>query len=89
VAVTSRQIGFDDYCAGDMPVSRILPMLAGEALRLEAYAASGLIDLDEPVPVDLLNAAYALQAAGFSSWTVNAGSPPSVSPAVSEAGAQR
>jgi len=70
VAVTSQQIGFDDYCAGDIPVTRILSMLAGEALRLEAYAASGLIDLDEPVPADRLNAARALQAAGFSSRAV-------------------
>ena len=70
VAITSQQIGFDDYCAGDIPVSRILSMLAGEALRLEAYAASGLIDLDEPVPAELLHAAHALQAAGFSSRAV-------------------
>jgi hypothetical protein len=70
VAVTSQQIGFDKYCAGDIPVSRILSMLAGEALRLEAYAASGLIDLDQPVPANLLTAARALQAAGFSSRAV-------------------
>jgi len=70
VAVTSQQIGFDDYCAGDIPVSRILSMLAGEALRLENYAAAGLIDLDEPVPADLLDAAHALQAAGFNSRAV-------------------
>jgi hypothetical protein len=67
VAVTSQQIGFAEYCAGDIPVSRILSMLAGEALRLENYMATGLIDLDEPVPVDLLEAAHALQAAGFNS----------------------
>jgi DUF218 domain len=70
VAVTSQQIGFDDYCAGDIPVDRILSMLAGEALRLEAYAASGLIDFDEPVPADLVTAAHDLQAAGFSSRAV-------------------
>jgi uncharacterized SAM-binding protein YcdF (DUF218 family) len=70
VAVTSQQIGFDEYCAGDIPVSRILSMLAGEALRLENYAATGLIDLDEPVPADLLQAAHALQAAGFDSRTL-------------------
>ncbi len=45
-------------------------MLAGEALRLESYAASGLIDLDEPVPEDLLDAARALQAAGYDSRAV-------------------
>ena len=72
VAVTSQQIGFDDYCAGDIPVERILSMLVGEALRLEAYAASGLIALDEPVPAVLLHEARALQAAGFSSRAVQA-----------------
>jgi DUF218 domain len=70
VTVTSQQIGFDDYCAGEIPVSRILSMLAGEALRLDACAASGLIHLDEPVPADLLDAAHALQAAGFSSRAI-------------------
>jgi hypothetical protein len=70
VAVTSQRIGFDKYCAGDISVSRILSMLAGEALRLEAYAASRLIDLDEPVPAYLLTAARALQTAGFSSRAV-------------------
>jgi DUF218 domain len=70
VAVTSQQIGFDDYCAGDIPVTRIFSMLAGEALRLEAYAASMLIELDEPVPMHVLTAARALQQAGFSSRAV-------------------
>ena len=65
VAVTSEQISFDDYCAGDIPPARILSMLAGEAIRLESYDADGLIDLDEPVPEDLLDAARALQAAGY------------------------
>lgn len=53
-----------DYCVGGIPVDRILSMLAGEALRLEAYAADGLIDPDEPVPHDILYAAHALQASG-------------------------
>jgi hypothetical protein len=70
VAVTSQQISFDDYCARDIPVDRILSMLVGEALRLEAYAASGLIALDEPVPAAMLKAARALEAAGFSSRAV-------------------
>jgi hypothetical protein len=40
--------------------------LAGEALRLEAYAATGLIDPGEPVPENVLDAARALQTSGFS-----------------------
>jgi uncharacterized SAM-binding protein YcdF (DUF218 family) len=71
VTVTSQQIGFDEYCAGDIQVSRILSMLAGEALRLENYAAAGLIDLDEPVPANLLDAAHTLQAAGYDSRAVS------------------
>jgi len=67
VAVTSEQVSFDDYCAGSIPVDRILSMLAGEALRLESYAATGLIDLGEPVPTGILSAAHALQEAGFNS----------------------
>jgi hypothetical protein len=67
---TSQQIGFDEYCAADIPIDRILSMLAGEALRLEAYAATGLIGPNEPVSTDLLDAAHALQAAGFNSRPV-------------------
>jgi enoyl-CoA hydratase/carnithine racemase len=70
VAVTSEQISFEDYCAGQIPPARVLSMLAGEAIRLESYAATGLIDLDEPVPDDLLDAARALQAAGYDSRAV-------------------
>jgi hypothetical protein len=64
-AVTSQEIGFDKYLAGDIPADRVLSHLAGEALRLEAYAASGLIDPGEPVPEHVLDAARALGAAGF------------------------
>lgn len=65
VAVTSEETGFDEYLAGEIPAGRILSGLAGEALRLESYAANGLIDPGDPVPGELLNAARALQKAGF------------------------
>jgi hypothetical protein len=64
-AATSQEISFDKYLMGDIPPDRILSHLAGEALRLEAYATSGLIDPGEPVPEHVLDAACALQAAGF------------------------
>jgi hypothetical protein len=74
VAVTSQQVSFDDYRAGDIPVERVYSMLAGEALRLEAYAATGLIDPGEPVPCPILDAAHALQDAGYNgralTWTL-------------------
>ena len=70
VAVTSRQTTFDEYLTGDIPTDRILSHLAGEALRLEAYAATGLIDPGESVPGAILNAAHLLQAAGFNSRAV-------------------
>jgi hypothetical protein len=70
VTATSQQISFDDYLAGDIPADRVLSHLAGEALRLETYAATGLIDPGEPVPANILEAARALQAAGFSSRAV-------------------
>jgi uncharacterized SAM-binding protein YcdF (DUF218 family) len=65
-AATSQEIGFDKYLSGDIPADRILSHLAGEALRLEAYASTGLIDPGEPVPDDVLNAARTLQASGYS-----------------------
>jgi uncharacterized SAM-binding protein YcdF (DUF218 family) len=70
VAVTSQQVGLDDYCAADIPVGKIYSMLAGEAIRLEAYAATGLIDPGDPVPGIVLDAARALQAAGYDSRAV-------------------
>lgn len=70
VAVTSEQVEFDDYLTGDIPADRVLSMLAGEALRLEAYSTTGLINPAEPVPGHILDAAHALQAAGFSSRAV-------------------
>lgn len=66
VAVTSQQVTFDEYLAGEIPADRILSHLAGEAIRLEAYAAEGLIDSAEPVPGSILDAAHLLQGAGFS-----------------------
>jgi hypothetical protein len=65
-AATSQQIGFDKYLSGDIPADRILSHLAGEAIRLEAYAATGLIDPGEPVPKNVLDAARTLQTRGFS-----------------------
>lgn len=65
-AATSQEIGFRTYLAGDIPADRIMSHLAGEALRLEAYTATGLIDPGEPVPENVLDAARALQAKGFS-----------------------
>ena len=40
--------------------------MAGEAIRLESYAATGLIDPGEPVPKNVINAARTLQASGYS-----------------------
>jgi uncharacterized SAM-binding protein YcdF (DUF218 family) len=70
VAVTSQQATFDEYLAGGIPAHRILSHLAGEALRLEAYAATGLIDPDETVPAAILDAARDLQTAGFNGRAV-------------------
>lgn len=70
VAVTSERASFHEYLIGDIPADRILSMLAGEAIRLDAYAATGLIDPGEPVPGPILDAAYALQTAGFNSRAV-------------------
>jgi hypothetical protein len=70
VAVTSQEIDFDDYLRGNIPAERILSHLAGEALRLEAYAATGLIDPGEPAPASIINAARNLQSSGFSSRAI-------------------
>jgi hypothetical protein len=71
VAVTSEQASFDDYIHSAIPVDRILSMLAGEVLRLEAYAASGLIDPGEPVSAGILAVAHGLRDRGFSGRAIH------------------
>jgi hypothetical protein len=65
-------VTFEGYCAGDIPVPRILSMLAGEVLRLHQYAGSGLIEIDQPVPADLLAGAHELQKSGFNARSMGA-----------------
>jgi hypothetical protein len=73
VRVTSEVVAFDKYCAGDIPAERILSMLAGEVIRLDNYARSGLLDLDEPVPLALIADAHELQENGFNGRAIGAG----------------
>jgi len=72
VTVTSEDVTFDDYCKGDIPVQRIFSMIAGEILRLQQYADSGLIEIDAPVPDRLLDGARRLQASGFDARSMGA-----------------
>lgn len=72
VRITSENVAFRRYCTGDIPIQRILSMLAGEVLRLQQYASSGLIELDSPVPADLLEGARELQASGFNARSLGA-----------------
>jgi hypothetical protein len=73
VRVTSEVIEFDKYCADDIPLPRILSMLAGEVIRLDNYARSGLIDIDEPVSTALIDDARELQERGFNSRAIGSG----------------
>lgn len=73
VRITSEAIEFDKYCTGDIPVSKVLSMIAGEVLRLDNYARSGLIDSTEPIPDVLIEKAHQLQAAGFSARLIGSG----------------
>jgi uncharacterized SAM-binding protein YcdF (DUF218 family) len=71
VEVTSEVVSFSDYLSGPIPADRILSHLAGEALRLDAYTATGLIEPGEPVPGSVLDAARSLQASGFNGRAIN------------------
>jgi hypothetical protein len=72
VRITSQVVTFEAYCAGDIHVSRILSMLVGEILRLQRYADCGLIEIDEPVPGELLAAARRLHESGFDKRSMGA-----------------
>lgn len=76
VRVTSEHTSFEQYCAGEIPVPKIISMLAGEIVRLDSYAHSGLIQPTEPTPPNLLEAAEHLQAAGYDSRRLGATATP-------------
>jgi hypothetical protein len=73
VRVTSEVIEFDKYCVNGIAIDKILSMLAGEVIRLDNYARSGLIDLDEPVPSGLISDAHKLQRDGFNARAIGSG----------------
>jgi DUF218 domain len=73
VRVTSEVIEFDKYCAGEIPTQRILSMIAGEVIRLDNYARSGLLDLDEPVPSAVIDEARQLQDNGYNGRAIGSG----------------
>ena len=64
VRVTSESTTFERYCAGSIATSKIFSMLAGEILRLDSYARSGLVEIGEDTPAELVEAALALESAG-------------------------
>jgi hypothetical protein len=72
VRVTSQEVTFEQYCAGSIPVPKIFSMLAGEIVRLDSYAHSGLIQQEEPVPAELIEAAHHLQTAGYDARSLRA-----------------
>lgn len=48
-------------------------MLAGEVIRLDNYARSGLLDIDEPVPPSVIAEAYKLQENGYNGRSIGSG----------------
>jgi len=73
VRITSEIAKFSEYCNGDIPINKIISMLAGEIIRLDNYARSGLIDIEAPVPTRMIKRARELQDAGFSSRAIGSG----------------
>lgn len=65
VRVTSPAISFGTYLGGPLSAHHVVSTIAGEVDRLDRYARAGLIHLDEPVPVDLIDTASRLRQAGF------------------------
>lgn len=72
VRITSQVVTFEAYREGKIHISRILSMLVGEILRLQRYADCGLIEIGEPVPDELLDAARRLQESGFDKRSMGA-----------------
>jgi uncharacterized SAM-binding protein YcdF (DUF218 family) len=64
VVITSPQISFEDYATADIPVDRVIEIMAGDLQRIREYPAKGF-QIPQEIPHDVWNAFEKLVALGF------------------------
>jgi len=64
VVITSPQITFEDYPTDDIPLDRVIEIMAGDLQRIREYPAKGF-QIPQDIPDDVWNAFEKLVEAGF------------------------
>jgi uncharacterized SAM-binding protein YcdF (DUF218 family) len=62
--VTSPQISFDDYPNEEIPLERVINIMAGDLQRIKEYPALGF-QIEQEIPADVWAAYELLVAAGY------------------------
>lgn len=65
VRVTSPQISFDDYPAGEMTLEKMIGIMVGDLQRIKIYPEKGF-QIEQHIPEDVWKAFEFLVAAGYS-----------------------
>ena len=71
VAITSPQISFEDYPTDEIPLDRVIEIMAGDLQRIREYPAKGF-QIPQEIPPDVWSAYEALVAAGYDKRLVRA-----------------
>jgi len=64
VVITSPPISFEDYATADIPVDRVIEIMAGDLQRIREYPAKGF-QIPQEIPNDVWSAFEKLIALGF------------------------
>lgn len=64
VVITSPQISFENYPTEDIPLDRVIEIMAGDLQRIREYPAKGF-QIPQPIPDDVWTAFEKLVALGF------------------------
>jgi uncharacterized SAM-binding protein YcdF (DUF218 family) len=70
VRVTSPQISFDDYPAGDITMEKIIQIMVGDLQRIKIYPGKGF-QIEQTIPEEVWSAFEFLVAAGYTEAIVN------------------
>jgi hypothetical protein len=67
--ITSPQISFEDYATPDIPIDRVIEIMAGDLQRIREYPAKGF-QISQEIPENVWDAFEQLVEAGFNSHLI-------------------
>ncbi len=62
--ITSLKIPFDEYATEEIPLEKVINIMAGDLQRIKVYAEKGF-QIPQKIPVDVWNAYERLVELGF------------------------